>query len=139
MTLEIGLVQRLVLFLGHQSYSITVVLATLLVAAGLGSGFAGRLKVDPSVLVRRFGEPVRYTPLSGIPREINAIFQEPARPSDGASRSMNGTAPMITVTATDVPEPRKDDQVHVRGKDYVVLHRTDDEGELVVLHLQEIR
>jgi hypothetical protein len=61
MTLEIGFVQKFVLYLGHQSYAVTVVLATLLVAAGLGSGMAGkyhwskisiiRFRVVPAVLL----------------------------------------------------------------------------------------
>lgn len=61
MTLEIGFVQKFVLYLGHQSYAVTVVLATLLVAAGLGSGMAGkyhwsqlniiRFRVVPAILL----------------------------------------------------------------------------------------
>jgi len=43
MLLEIGLIQKLCLLLGHQSYAITVVLATLLVGAGLGSAAAGAM------------------------------------------------------------------------------------------------
>jgi len=42
MFVEIVLMQRMVLFLGHPTYAITVVLATLLAAAGLGSLLAGR-------------------------------------------------------------------------------------------------
>ncbi|MEC9375425.1 MAG: hypothetical protein VYA80_03520 [Pseudomonadota bacterium] len=61
MTLEIGFVQKFVLYLGHQSYAVTVVLATLLLSAGLGSGMAGkynwsnaatmRKRVVPSILI----------------------------------------------------------------------------------------
>jgi cytochrome c oxidase subunit IV len=64
MTLEIGFVQKFVLYLGHQSYAVTVVLATLLVAAGLGSGLAGkygwsklsiiRFRVVPAILLIGF-------------------------------------------------------------------------------------
>jgi spermidine synthase len=56
MVLEIGLIQKLVLFLGHQSYAITVVLATLLVGAGLGSLASGRFR-DGARAVRRVVVP----------------------------------------------------------------------------------
>lgn len=40
MLLEISLMQRFTLFLGHPVYAVACVLAVLLIAAGLGSGFA---------------------------------------------------------------------------------------------------
>ena len=40
---EIGMMQRFVLFLGHPIYALVVVLAVLLAAAGTGSWFSGRL------------------------------------------------------------------------------------------------
>jgi hypothetical protein len=43
MFLEISTIQRLALFLGHPTYSITVVLFSFLFFAGLGSYFSGRL------------------------------------------------------------------------------------------------
>lgn len=43
MFLEITLMQKLVIFLGHPTYALTVVLASLLGAAGLGSLLAGRI------------------------------------------------------------------------------------------------
>jgi hypothetical protein len=43
MFVEIGLMQRFVLFLAHPAYAIPVVLATLLVSSGLGSLLATRL------------------------------------------------------------------------------------------------
>ena len=48
MLIEIGLMQRFVLFLGHPVYSLTVILFTLLLGGGLGSS-----------LGRRFGSPGR--------------------------------------------------------------------------------
>jgi hypothetical protein len=57
MLLEIGLAQKLVLFLGHPSYSVTVVLAALLVGAGLGSAAAGRSTLGGADLVRRRAVP----------------------------------------------------------------------------------
>ncbi|HEU4725158.1 MAG TPA: hypothetical protein VFU59_07660, partial [Candidatus Eisenbacteria bacterium] len=51
MLVEVPWIQRFILYLGHPSYATTVVLATLLLTAGLGSLVAAR--VDPAT-VRRF-------------------------------------------------------------------------------------
>ncbi len=51
--LEITLMQRLSLFLGHPGYSVSVVLFSLLVFSGLGSLCVGRLTVPSARLVRR--------------------------------------------------------------------------------------
>ena len=42
MLIEVGLVSKFVLFLGHPIYALTVVLCTLLISAGLGSYWSGR-------------------------------------------------------------------------------------------------
>lgn len=42
MMIEVGLVSKFVLFLGHPIYALTVVLCTLLISAGLGSYWSGR-------------------------------------------------------------------------------------------------
>lgn len=53
MTAEIVLMQKLILFLGHPTYAVTVVLSSLLAFAGLGSLAAGRIAVvDRGSLVR---------------------------------------------------------------------------------------
>jgi predicted membrane-bound spermidine synthase len=39
---EVALIQKCILFLGHPTYSLTVVLFSLLLASGLGSAFSGR-------------------------------------------------------------------------------------------------
>ena len=44
---EISLIQKFVLFMGHPLYSITAVLFALLVFAGIGSYLSGRLKLPP--------------------------------------------------------------------------------------------
>ncbi|MEE9271184.1 MAG: hypothetical protein V3V49_13100 [Candidatus Krumholzibacteria bacterium] len=44
MFIEIGMIQKLVLFLGHPSYSITVTLFSILVFSGLGAMFAKRFE-----------------------------------------------------------------------------------------------
>jgi hypothetical protein len=51
MFLEISTIQRLVLYLGHPTYSLTVVLACFLLFAGLGSLFAGRFADRPGTVL----------------------------------------------------------------------------------------
>ena len=46
MFLEISMIQRLILFLGHPTYSLTVVLFCFLFFAGLGSLWSGRWAND---------------------------------------------------------------------------------------------
>jgi SAM-dependent methyltransferase len=48
MLVEVSLMQRFVLYLGHPSHALTAVLAGLLVGAGLGSALAGRKLVGAS-------------------------------------------------------------------------------------------
>lgn len=48
---EIALIQRLVLFLGYPTYSLTVTLASLLIFTGIGALFSERLPVDPQRVV----------------------------------------------------------------------------------------
>ena len=52
MFLEISTIQRLVLFLGHPTYSLTVTLCTFLLFAGLGSLYAGRFEGREAVALR---------------------------------------------------------------------------------------
>lgn len=47
MLVEIGLIQRFVLFLGHPVYPLTVILFTLLLGGGIGSAISRRLIRDP--------------------------------------------------------------------------------------------
>jgi len=51
MLLEISLIQRFVLFLGHPTYAIATTLAALLVFTGLGSFFSGRSNRPPRALL----------------------------------------------------------------------------------------
>jgi len=53
MFLEISTVQRLVLFLGHPTYSLTVTLSCFLLFAGLGSLWARRFHNRPVMAIRR--------------------------------------------------------------------------------------
>ena len=50
MLCEVGLLQRLSLVLGHPSYSLIVVLASLVASAGVGSFFSDRLPLDRAPL-----------------------------------------------------------------------------------------
>ncbi len=53
MFVEVSLMQKFVLFLGHPTYSITVTLFTLLTFSGIGSFIAGRIVKDPRRLILR--------------------------------------------------------------------------------------
>lgn len=53
MFLEISMIQRLILFLGHPTYSLTVVLFCFLFFAGLGSLWSGRYTANPTRGIRR--------------------------------------------------------------------------------------
>ena len=46
---EVALIQKCILFLGHPAYSLTVVLFSLLCASGLGSAFSGRIEDEQAV------------------------------------------------------------------------------------------
>lgn len=46
---QVTLIQKFVLFLGHPTYALTVVIFSMLIASGLGSFFSRRLKIDPIV------------------------------------------------------------------------------------------
>lgn len=50
---EIGVIQQTRLFLGHPTTAVAVVLATLLISGGLGSGLAGRRRLDTNALTAR--------------------------------------------------------------------------------------
>jgi len=52
MFVEIALMQKLVLFLGHPVYAVTVVLTSLLAFAGVGSLLAGRLEAITPARIR---------------------------------------------------------------------------------------
>lgn len=48
MLVEVSLMQRLIVFLGHPTYSLSVVLFSLLLAGGLGSAFTGNVHAEGS-------------------------------------------------------------------------------------------
>jgi hypothetical protein len=71
---EIPLLQRLILFLGHPTYAMATVLGTLLLFSGVGSLLSGRVKLGTSVglliglvVVYRFGLPLLSGPLLRLP------------------------------------------------------------------------
>ncbi len=51
---EIGFMQHFVLFLGHPVYALAVVLASLLVASGIGAGLSARLETRFGARTRRY-------------------------------------------------------------------------------------
>jgi len=71
---EIPLLQRFILFLGHPAYAMATVLGTLLLFSGLGSLLSKRVRPGPAmaalvgmVLVYRAGLPLLSGPLLGLP------------------------------------------------------------------------
>ena len=77
---EIALIQRLVLFLGYPTYSITVTLASLLVFTGIGALLAGRLgtrarRTSPAFVAAIAGLTVFY--IFGLPPLIDAAQTVP--------------------------------------------------------------
>jgi hypothetical protein len=71
MFLEISTVQRLVLFLGHPTYSLTVTLSCFLFFAGLGSLYSRRFHDRPGATLRR------VVPLLGLIIAVLALVLEP--------------------------------------------------------------
>lgn len=57
MLVEVPLIQRFVLFLGHPTYAFVVVLTTLLIASGIGSAVSGKL-IPGRHLIRVLGSTV---------------------------------------------------------------------------------
>jgi len=52
MFFEISLIQRLILFLGYPTYSLTVTLASVLIFTGIGALLSARLKAAPDMIVK---------------------------------------------------------------------------------------
>lgn len=88
MLVEIGLLQRLMLFLGHPTLALSVVLACLLMSAGLGSAWTGRIQLDDSgrwlrwllilvialVCVTAFAWPPILRALVGLTRPLRILL-----------------------------------------------------------------
>jgi hypothetical protein len=70
MFLEISTIQRLVLFLGHPTYSLTVTLCSFLLFAGLGSLYAGRYIGNEAKALRRI------VPILGVVILLLAVVLE---------------------------------------------------------------
>ncbi|MCK6556435.1 hypothetical protein L6Q96_17930 [Candidatus Binatia bacterium] len=51
MFIEISLIQRFILFLGHPTYSVAIILLALLVSTGIGSFASGRLSLAPRRII----------------------------------------------------------------------------------------
>lgn len=74
---ELGFMQQFVLFLGHPVYALAVVLATLLIASGLGAGVSGRLTA-------RLGERRAQWIITGALAVLLAIYGLGLSPLFGA-------------------------------------------------------
>jgi len=80
MLLEIGLIHRFVLLLGHQSYATTVVLLGLLLGAGLGSAASSRLPIDdPRTLRIAIGAlaAIAFAYTLGLPTLFDQVAASP--------------------------------------------------------------
>jgi spermidine synthase len=75
MVVEIGVIQKCVLFLGNPMYSLSVVLASILVSAGLGSHFFATRGWDAAFLTRRIG-PLFLLGAVGINFGLNPLFYQ---------------------------------------------------------------
>jgi hypothetical protein len=93
--IEVALIQKFMLFLGHPTYALTVVIFSMLVASGLGSRFSGRILAGDlrrwmkalalvALLAATLGLAVSYllTPAVGLPlwlkMAITALLIAPA-------------------------------------------------------------
>ncbi len=75
MLVEIPLIQKFVLFLGHPTYSFTVVVASLLISSGIGSHLSSRLPVDrrPQLVVLALAGLLAL--LGGVVLGINPVLR----------------------------------------------------------------
>jgi len=93
--------------------------------------------VDAAVL-DAFGESITYTPDGGGPTNITGFFQNPDVTVDGGDGfRFEANGPQVAVKKTDVPTPGHGDTVTIGGTVYTVRTPEDDEGNVVILQLQE--
>lgn len=104
MLVEIGLIHRFVLLLGHQSYAVTVVLLGILVGASAGSLLSNRLRLDvPRPLAAVFAVLIAAIALCAValPALIDAAASAPF-----AARLMLSLALLVALgVALGVPFP----------------------------------
>lgn len=94
MFLEISTMQRLVLYLGAPTYSLTVTLFCFLLFAGLGSLFAGRFEDNPTASLKRI------LPILCVAIALLIIFQQPLL---DATLELGLTSRILIVAATLAP------------------------------------
>lgn len=86
-------------------------------------------------------ELVTYTPVTGTPRQIKAIFDESYReldPQTGAT--FTSQHPVLGVKLNDLPaaSPRNGDQVTVKGTVYKVIEPQHDGQGGAILRLHKV-
>lgn len=92
------------------------------------------------VAMSTFGgkDPVTYTPVTGSPKEIKAIFDAEFQSIDNKTGlPLSSTQPALGVRLSDLPAaPRKGDHVTVKGTTYKVMESQPDGqgGALLLLH-----
>ena len=92
-----------------------------------------------AVLVRRFGEPVRYTQIGEATITVDAVFDNPSRVSQVGQRAVAATDPSISVLKSEVGSKfGKGDIFEIGGAEYRVKRPGTDEGELASATLEEL-
>jgi hypothetical protein len=81
-----------------------------------------------------WGQPVTYSPATGLPFTINGVFDEAYREVDpsGSGIGLTSASPMLGVNLSDLPNPPlQDDQLTIQssGSIYIVKEvRVDSHG-----------
>ena len=88
--------------------------------------------------IRRFGESVQWLEPGAPPRDISAVFQNPARPRDGVSRRVESSDPTLLVLRSDVSDLSRNTRVRIRGTSYRIREANVDEGDVAHLKLEEL-
>lgn len=70
----------------------------------------------PKIFANVFGEPVDYTPASGVTKRIRAIWTETPLAVLLGNEAVDGSKTELSVQASDIASPQPDD-VAVRVKD----------------------
>lgn len=62
------------------------------------------------------GDPAKYTPVGGLPREIRAVIQRAGEAGKDGDPAVNETAVRLLLPAKDVCAPKRGDLVTVAGE-----------------------
>lgn len=91
------------------------------------------------VLIRRFGESVRYTAVGEGTETVIGVFDNPSRQSQVGNRAVSAKFPMISVLLSEVPKLRKGDAFEIGGVEYRVKEPATDVGEVASAKLELLK